>query len=220
VSVRRLTLAAFVACVLVTSAGCGSAQYHYVKNSGDNVYFKIPSSWSQVDQGSLEEQVNGDPESATARVAREQQWVIAYDAAADPSVEHVLSVDTPNDPIVFARVSQLSPSQLSQVSLDSLRNLFLPVTSAARQQAAASGQAFDGFELIRDDVLTRDGLRGVRSTYNYEISGGLQTFDLSAFVNDENGKVYMLLVRCSAKCYRERSAELEDIATSLTVKER
>ena len=109
----------------------------------------------------------------------------------------MLSVATPTDPTVFARVSQLSPEQLSQVSLDSLRNLFLPVSSA-RQQAAASGQAFEGFELIRDDVLTSDGLRGVRSTYNYEISGGLQTFDLSAFVNDENGKVYMLLVRCSA----------------------
>ena len=82
----------------------------------------------------------------------------------------MLSVATPTDPTVFARVSQLSPEQLSQVSLDSLRNLFLPVTSSARQQAAASGQAFEGFELIRDDVLTSDGLRGVRSTYNYEIS--------------------------------------------------
>jgi hypothetical protein len=219
-SVVRGVVAAFIGCVLVALAGCGSSQYHYVKNSGDNVYFKIPSSWSQVDQGSLEAEVNGDPDSATAQVAREQQWVVAYDASSDPSVEHVLSVETPTDPIVFARVSQLTEAQLSQVSLDSLRNLFLPVTSAARQQAAAAGQAFDGFELIRDETLTSDGLRGVRSTYNYEISGGLQTFDLSAFVNDETGKVYMLLVRCSAKCYRERSAELEDIASSLTVKER
>ncbi len=217
--VRRV-IAALLGCALVVLTACGSSEYHYVKNSGDNVFFKVPTSWSQVDQGSLEEEVNGDPDSATAQVAREQQWVVAYDASADPSVEHVLSVDTPNDPIVFARVSQLSPEQLSSVSLDSLRNLFLPVTSAARQQAAASGQAFEGFELIRDEMLNSDGLRGVRSTYNYEISGGLQTFDLSAFVNDENGKVYMLLVRCSAKCYRERSSELEDIASSLTVKER
>jgi hypothetical protein len=219
-SVLRSVVAAFIGGVLVAVAGCGSSQYHYVKNSDDNVYFKIPSSWSQVDQQSLEEEVNGDPDSATAQVAREQQWVVAYDAAPDPSVEHVLSVDTPDEPIAFARVSQLSEQQLAQVSLDSLRNLFLPVTSAARQQAAAAGQAFEGFELIRDETLTSDGLRGVRSTYNYEISGGLQTFDLSAFVNDENGKVYMLLVRCSAKCYRERSSELEDIASSLTVKER
>ena len=142
-SVGRVALAGVVACVLVTVAGCGSGQYHYVKNSSDNVYFKIPSSWSQVDQGSLEAEVNG-PDSATAQVAREQHWVVAYDAAADPSVEHVLSVATPTDPTVFARVSQLSPEQLSQVSLDSLRNLFLPVTSSARQQAAASGQAFEG----------------------------------------------------------------------------
>jgi hypothetical protein len=219
-SVRRVVLAAFLGCALLAVAACGSSQYHYVKNSDDNVFFKIPSSWSQVDQESLEEEVNGDPDSATAQVAREQQWVVAYDAAAEPSVEHVLSVDTPDHPTAFARVSQLTPQQLGQVSLDSLRNLFLPVTSAARQQAAASGQALDGFELIRDETLNSDGLRGVRSTYNYEISGGLQTFDLSAFVNDETGKVYMLLVRCSAKCYRERSSELEDIASSLTVKER
>ena len=149
-SVRRV-VAALLGCALVVLTACGSSEYHYVKNSGDNVYFKVPTSWSQVDQGSLEEEVNGDPDSATAQVAREQQWVVAYDASADPSVEHVLSVDTPTDPTVFARVSQLSPEQLSQVSLDSLRNLFLPVTSSARQQAAASGQAFEGFELIRDD---------------------------------------------------------------------
>ena len=64
-SVRRVVLAAFLGCLLITAAGCGSSQYHYVKNSSDNVYFKIPSTWSQVDQESLEEEVNGDPDSKT-----------------------------------------------------------------------------------------------------------------------------------------------------------
>ncbi|HET9900589.1 MAG TPA: hypothetical protein VFR46_05930, partial [Actinomycetes bacterium] len=80
-SVRRV-VAALLGCALVVLTACGSSEYHYVKNSGDNVFFKVPTSWSQVDQGSLEEEVNGDPDSATAQVAREQQWVVAYDASA------------------------------------------------------------------------------------------------------------------------------------------
>jgi hypothetical protein len=74
--------------------------------------------------------------------------------------------------------------------------------------------------LLRDDVLTpHAGLRGVRVTFNYRLLGGtLDTFDQTAYINNDASKEYVLLIRCTARCYRARAAELDAIAKSFTVR--
>jgi hypothetical protein len=118
----------------------------------------------------------------------------------------------------------LSTAQQNEVSLDMLRNAFLPVTDDARQaaeeSAGAGGTGLTGFELVNDQVLTpANGLRGVRVVYDYELGGGvLHTFDQTALVNNDGSKLYLLIIRCSTSCYRARSGELDTIAKSFTVR--
>ena len=55
--------------------------------------------------------------------------------------------------------------------------------------------------------------------YDYELGDDvLHTFDQTALVNNDGSKVYLLIIRCSTTCYRERSSELDTIAKSFTVR--
>jgi len=44
------------------------------------------------------------------------------------------------------------------------------------------------------------------------------TFDLSAYTNNDASIIYALMIRCELQCYRDRVAEINDIATSFTVR--
>jgi len=101
-----------------------------------------------------------------------------------------------------------------------MRDFVLPVTDGAREAAATNGLPVSDFELLRDDVLApRSGIRGVRVVYNYRLGPApLQTFDQTTYVNADTSRVYVILIRCSAACYRQRFAELDAVATSFTVR--
>lgn len=198
---------------------CGDPSYHYVKNSDDKTYFKVPADWHKVDEKALNNALNStDPDSATAAVIEKITWSVAYDADSKPSANHLLGLGS-DQPFVYVTVRKLSPDEQGAVSLNHLRDLFLPVTEGGRQNAEQTGSGLQGFELLRDEVLAPgNGVRGVRTTYNYSAAlGGLQTFDLTAYTSDD-GHLYWMVVRCSAKCFKERSGELNAIATSFTVR--
>jgi hypothetical protein len=100
-----------------------------------------------------------------------------------------------------------------------LRNAILPVTADAREAAASSTDLSD-FELLHDEVLApSNGLHGVRVVFDYVLgSGVMHTFDETALVNNDNSKLYLLMIRCSTACYKTRYDELDTIAKSFTVR--
>ena len=94
-------------------------------------------------------------------------WTVAYEAGDKPTAGDFLSFGTAQ-PFVFAEVGQLSSTASSELSYDTLRDFFLPVTSTARQNATAQGFPLTGFKQIRDQVLTPgQGVHGVRETFDY-----------------------------------------------------
>lgn len=214
----RLALVAVVCATLGAVTACGSSGYTYVKNSDDKLYFKVPAEWERIDQVALDGEQFADPESATAKVQKALNWSIAYDADAKPSARHVFG-PLAEEPVVYARVQRLPPDDRGAVSFDTMRDLLLPVTETARQGAMQQGVQLTGFEPLVDDVINpEDGLRGVHLVFNYKVGGVLQTFDQTVLSNDDASKVYLLLVRCSAKCYEERKDEIETVTESMTVK--
>jgi hypothetical protein len=211
--------------VAVVVGGCAPPEFTYVKNSGQKTYFKVPHEWHQTTTNSLDDLLTGtNPDSAMSQARQQSWWSVAYDAAADPAADHLISQSATDEPIVYARISPLSDSQRNAVSLDMLRNAFLPVTSDARtaadQNAGTGGTGLTGFELVDDEVLTpTGGLHGVRVVYDYELGGGvLHTFDQTALVNNDGSKLYLLIIRCSTSCYKARAGELDTIAKSFTVR--
>jgi hypothetical protein len=207
-------LVAIIASLLV---GCSAPEYTYVSSSKYNTVFRVPADWNRIPEEELEKTIFGD-ESASAQVAAENAWVAGFDASEKPKVDHLFGSDA-QEPSLYAVVRDLDPQSQGQLSLDGMRNLLLPVTEEARQRAEAAGVAPEGFELLQDELLEEEGgLRGVRVVFNYDLGESLQTFDQTVLVDQSTSRVHLLLVRCSAKCYRERGEELKNVAASFTVK--
>lgn len=218
-SIRTLSSVLLLAASVGPLAACGSPQYTYVKNSGAQTYFKVPAGWHKIDATPINPAVTGDhPDSAIAR--GRGMWSVAYDADAHPTPDHLLTLISA-EPIVYASVYHLTPDEHDAYSLNQLRDSFLPVTEAGRQAAAAraQGQQLPNVErLVDQELKPGEGLRGIREVYNYVLPiGGVQTFDLTAYLSDD-GQVYLLLLHCSASCYRSRAKEFNSIVTSFTVR--
>lgn len=205
--------------VVFAAAACGASSYTYVANSDDGAFARLPAAWTQVDEGELAAAIGVAPGSEP-----EEQgiWLQGYDAAERPSVGHVLGASAEH-PAVLVLVQQIPEELRGQYSLDRLRDLFQPVSPAAREQLAANPVApLAGFQLLRDEVLTPgDGLRGVHVTYSYRINGGVpQVFDQVAYLNDDASTVYLLVARCSSSCFEQRRGEIESVVSTFTVRER
>jgi hypothetical protein len=199
-------------------AACGAPEYSYVTNSADHTYLRVPASWAPLDGEELGLVFGIDP------TLEENQglWLAGYDADARPSTAHLVGPHAAA-PAVVVGVRDVPPPARGQISLDVLRDLFRPVSPAARQRVAANPMSpFSGFALIADEVVSPgDGLRGVHSVYRYRIQGGpTQVFDQTVYVNDDASKLYMFFVRCSTECYEKRRQEIESVVSSFTVRER
>ncbi len=215
-SLRRARGAAGVVALAGFLTACGSSQYTYVKNSDAQVYLKVPRSWTAINQEALDAEVSGDPSSASGQLERMMSWNAAFDADKKPSAQHIQSIDV-SDPIVWVKVRDLRPAEANGMSLDLMRNLRLPVTPAARQSAGIDETM--GFELLADGRLNpRKGLYGVRTVFNYKLATQVQTYDQTVLINDRHSKLYYLMARCSAQCYKERRSEIQAVVDSFTVK--
>jgi hypothetical protein len=219
------TLALLTLSVLVTA--CGKGQYTYVANQDDKAYFKVPSAWRQVDPGPLDQLFMGRflgdaaPDSAVAQSFHRLIWSAAFDAAEDPTAEHLITAYPSDQPVTYSLIVHLPEPYQGVISFNVLRDLFLPVTEQDRAQAEqnSNGGSLPGFELLDDQTLTPGhGVRGVRVIYNYQFPGGINTYDLTSLTNDDNSVLYLLLMGCSTNCYRHNAVEFDNIATSFTVR--
>ncbi|WP_285781250.1 hypothetical protein [Microbispora sp. NBRC 16548] len=205
-------------------SGCAGAEYTYVRDDSGGTYFKVPASWRQIDQKTLDKEVFGDDtESASAQLAKQALWTAAFDAYDEPSLMHLVqgSAGAEDKPFVFAKVQKLSEDDQNAVSLDALRlSQPIPVPVTKEQQQAIEASGFSGFELLADEVLpVTDGVRGVHSVYNYRVGNGpVQTFDKTAYLSADGTTVSTLLIRCSPACYRKRATEIAAVVKSFKVK--
>lgn len=196
----------------VTLSGCAAPQFTYVANSGASTYFKVPYSWHKISASSLSNEMQRDTGSSGAG------WTVAYDGGTSPSAGNFLSFGAAK-PFVFAEVGQLSPTVSNELSYDVLRDIFLPVTTSGRQNAAAQGFPFTDFKQIRDQTLTlSQGVHGVRETFDYTYAGGTDTFDEIALTNADQTVVYLLVLHCTTSCYGNNQTDITNVMSSFTIR--
>jgi hypothetical protein len=204
---------------LTLSTGCAAPQYEYVKSSAHKTYFKVPTTWHQIDQDRLDSWISGDPDSATAKARQQLIWTVAYDGSANPTVTHIFGFGMTPQPVAWAKVETLPQPLRGSVSMDSLRDMVLPVTPDARKAVDAQVLELEDFELLVDDVVTPEpGLHGVHEVFSYRLGTVLHTFDQTVLVNDDASQVYLFLVRCTAACFTERKDEISTVVSSFTVR--
>jgi hypothetical protein len=210
VGLRHLFSVAALIIVGLLVTGCVAPQYTYVTDSADSAYFKVPPSWGQVNQNTLQ--------NAEGQASQEGTylWSRAYDDTAKPSINNVFS--SSDHPVAYASVLGLSAAQRSDVSFNSMRDLLLPVTSTARSAAAANHAQLSGFVSLADQVVTDSHHdRGIREIFDYDLGTTLETFDLTVLTNSTTTKLYFLLVHCSAKCFADDYKQIATVAGSFAV---
>lgn len=214
---RVLTVVVAGLCVLAVGTACDSPAFTYVTNADDGLYFKVPSSWQRVDQGRLDTAASSGLSASDAAALKAASWTVAYDADHAPSVEHLFATRVTR-PVAFSRVLRVSEDNRGGVTMDFLRNLFLPITASARAQAAARGNVLPKPDIRSDHVVTRNGLRGVHTIFRYALAGAVETFDQTAYKARDGSRAYLLLVRCTQTCYSDRyDTELGPVIRSFTV---
>jgi len=185
-----------------------------VTNSGASTYFKVPYAWHKISDASLSSELQAETGSPGSG------WKVAYEAGHKPKAGDFLSFGAA-DPFVFAEVGQLNSTASNELSYNVLRDIFLPVTSNARQSAAAQqGYPISAFKQLRDQTLTlSQGVHGVRETFNYTFKGGVtDTFDEVALTNADQTVVYLLVLHCTSSCYSNDQSEINDVMSSFTIR--
>lgn len=206
-------LALLLAAILATIglSGCGAPQYTYVADSAAGTYYKVPSQWHQISQQDLNAAIKAAGGSSAG------VWSTAFDASPAPSVNHEGSVSL-SQPYVSAQVGQLSSTGSNELSYDAMRDIWLPVTATARQAGASQGFPGINFTQLRDQTISaKQGVHGVRETYQYTFSGVTDTFDVEVLTNADQTVLYILRVHCTATCYTQNENNINTIMSSFTV---
>jgi hypothetical protein len=203
---------ALVIVLVLALAGCAEPTYTYVANTTQNAYFKVPRAWKPVDSTVLQKAINNG-------VVKKSRWTVGFDASADPTPEHVFGTLT-SEPFVYATAYNVSSTMSNEMSYDSLRDSFLPVTSQARAVVAQEGFPLTGFRLLATTLLAPgQGVHGVRQIFDYTFPDGVVvTFDQIAETNATQTQLYMLVVHCTAACYLHNRAEIDTVMNSFTVR--
>jgi hypothetical protein len=199
----------------VMVAACGAPAFTYVANSASQTYFKVPNGWHKIDDAALAKALGGGRSATVPNGV----WLVGYDGSTAPSATHIFGASGAQ-PFALALVKPLSAADSNSMSYNSLRDEFLPVTSATRQSAAKGGFQLTGFHLLLDSVLTPgQGVHGVRDVYEYTFPDGTtDTFDQIAFTNADDTKLYLLVLHCTASCYAKHASEIDTVMKSFTVR--
>jgi hypothetical protein len=215
---RRTAVAIITAgAALALLAGCGAPSYTYAADSADHAYFKVPTTWQQVDPTKLAEVQSAFlTNSAAGRAGGSFTWSRAYAAATKPALTALLTGS--NTPVVYASVQTLRDSLRAELSFDYMRDLLFPVTSEARQQAAAEGEHLTGFDLVTSTTIVGDGVRGINELFEYDVNGQPDAFDQTVLTNSDTTRLYLLLVQCYQGCFASHAAQIKAVIASFTVR--
>jgi hypothetical protein len=192
-------------------SGCGAPAYTYVADSTAGTYYKVPSQWHQISQKDLNAAMAASGGSSAGI------WSTAFDANSAPTADHNGSVAL-TEPFVFAQVGKLSSTGSGELSYNAMRDYWLPVTSTARQQGASQGFSGTNFTPLRDQMIAaKQGVHGVRETFQYTFAGQTDTFDEEVLTNADQTALYTVEVHCTEACYSKNETNINTIMSSFTV---
>jgi len=216
---RRTAVAfAIAGTALALLAGCGAPSFNYAADSADHAYFKVPASWGQVSPDKLAAVQSALlTNSAAGPAGGSFIWSRAYSGAAKPSLNTLLVGSA--TPAVYASVQSLKDALRSALSFDEMRDLLFPVTSQARQAAAAAGENITGFSLVSSTVISLPGgVHGINELYEFNVGGLPDAFDQTVLTNSDTTKLYLLLVQCYQDCFASHAAQIKAVVQSFTVR--
>jgi hypothetical protein len=215
-SARRAAAATVVVSGLALGA-CGGANYEYVSNSSEQLFFKVPKGWElyRFTESDTNGRLEGLPESF------EQLWRVGFDAADEPDPANVAVLDAVppsslDQPVGQARVYAVnSAAARDGLSLSAARELavgFDPLNAPDNLSNLVEIVDFSGLD-------ERNGVQGSRVVFNVRESADApwQTIDLTTMYDVGRSRLYMFTVACSASCFEQNQSSIFDVTTSWKV---
>jgi|SRR3954451_15472651 len=210
-ALRRVGLAVVLGTSLVAVAACGGAKFHYVNDSTEGNYFKVPKSWTVYPLTAKDKE--GRPEALP--IGSQSVWHVAFDSARPASLDH-LDPLRPDDMVGEVQIISLSDSAAQQISQSQLREwLFYGVDPILNEPQE------DSWELV--SAGTVDGaheLTGTRAVINAHPSAEPDkwvTIDGSVMLDLKAKRVYFLRIRCDSQCYDSKRKTADEIVASWKV---
>ena len=206
------TAAASLLCALTLSS-CSSSQ-QYAGSKDDGAFFAVPNGWYQISNQELNKEegksTNQDDLDRLSMVT----YQVGFSAVKKVTPEQVFLLDPTDHPVVFARFRDLFPEERNSISLNSLRNVILPVTDLLEGNIENTRN----FQLIDDQEVVDKGGTGVNLIYSFDFEGVNETINQTALYSTDKSKIYLFIARCTTECYNKNSDQIEKIVNSFTVR--
>jgi hypothetical protein len=203
-----------VLAAVTCSAACARPDFQYVSQApgssgAGQVYFKVPSAWTEFSPNQIKTAESTWASDATAKnLLAATVWQSAYDAAPDPSLTNVLGAGTPANPTVFASLRTLF--QQEKPTDATLRDMIVPISTFGSQ-----------VQIQTDAKVSLGSAQGVHVVVSYLPAGKQvsETLDQTAVLNGAKNALYLLVVRCSTKCYNKNRDAIAKVTASYTIQE-
>lgn len=208
---RRVAL--LVAAISLLAASCAGSGFRYVKDSSDTAIFKLPSTWEVYDEGQIltSSEIVASPQAKEAFAAA--TWMVAFDAATSPSLDHLfIFASAADDPTGFAQVRPLGLEERDVFSLADIRNALFDVDGS---QGGAQAEL-----LSSEDLLLDGGYRGLHVVFNVQDGETFLTVNQVGLIDPATSTLYLFAIGCEAKCYLDHQDDIDEVASSWTVKEK
>lgn len=208
-------LSGFLIAVIASTllSGCTPSK-QYAGSKKDGAFFAVPNGWHKISNQALnkEEGATKNPDDLD-RLAM-VSYQVGFSEAKKITARDVFMLKPTEAPVVFARFRSLFPEERNAISLNSLRDVVLPVT----QFLDGSRENDRNFLLIDDQEVIEKGGKGVNLRFSFDYEGVNQTINQTTLVSNDQGKIYIFVVRCSTECYNKKSKEIDAIVKSFTLK--
>ena len=203
-----------IALAIILSA-CGKPSQQYATDKADGVYFTVPLGWTKISTLAINSVEAKSTSAGAADRLAAVHWQVAYTLDKALKAEQVLSLNTPEQPVVYVRVRSLLPDEINSVSYNSLRNLVVPITT----WASGNDPTAPALSIADDAEIVEKGGRGVQTQFTFKASDGkVQTIDQAALMSNDHSTMYIMIARCSSTCFTKHSKEIAKIMKSFTVR--
>lgn len=207
---KRITASALI--LMLLSACAPSKQYEGSKSDG--VFYTVPNGWQKIDSKVLakEESKNASQE-ALDRLSM-VTYQMGFTKAKSIAPRDVFMLKPTDQPVLYVRFRELFPEERNAISLNTLRNIILPITDL--QDGTVNNDR--NFQLYDDQEIVEKGGRGVNLLYSFDYEGINETVNQVTLYSNDQSKIYLFIIRCSTACYKKNVDEIDEIVKSFTVR--
>ena len=205
---RRARLLAVGALFGLGTAVAACSDGHVVASDSQQLYLKVPSSWTVFSQKALAQ----DGAFGSLFTSRP---IFATFASADPHARPGDAFTPSLYPWAIVVVRPLSGTEQSEMSLNGLRDVLMNIDSLQTQGSNVQ-------PLASPALLKNGSLHGTLVAYELQGSQGgpAMAYEQETWVNSATDKVWVLMSGCSPSCFQAEGPVINRVMQSFLVLDR